>query len=145
MAFSNNLAAAIRSHSPPLLLKEDWRSYSVPVALRQFLAPTSGNGSRSHDFLEFLPDLYSETSDGSCLNMATHAVAMAYISNTSGAFTKTYEHVQTYGRALRATNVALRDPLESVKDSTIIAVWLLGVHEVRMSLTTLVSILIPLR
>lgn len=112
---------------PPLLV-EDWHSYSVPVVLHQFSAPTNSN--RFYRFLDFLPDLYRETSEVSCLNLATDALAKAYITNMSESSPKRAEHLQTYGRALRATNIALQDPLERVKDSTIIAVWLLGVHEV---------------
>jgi hypothetical protein len=96
--------------------------------LHQFSAPL--DGSRFFGYFEFLPDLYRETDEGSCLNLATNAVAKAYITNLSHAVPDRNELVRIYGRALRSTNDALKDPQERVKDSTIIAVWLLAIHEV---------------
>jgi len=40
------------------------------------------------------------------------------------------ELVQIHGRALRAANLILEDRKERVKDSTLLAVWLLGIFEV---------------
>jgi hypothetical protein len=136
---ANSSTALIASPSIPQSPLEDWHSYSVPVILHHFSAPT--DGPRFYGFLDFLPDLYRETSEVSCLILTTDALAKAYMMNLSDSFPKTAEYVQTYGRALRATNAALADPLERVKDSTIIAVWLLGVHVVCFDLMqmTLIS------
>jgi hypothetical protein len=44
-----------------------------------------------------------------------------------------------YGKALRSTNQALQDPSEGIRDGTLTAIWLLGVHEVYCSVDTLTS------
>ncbi|KAK5198599.1 hypothetical protein LTR92_001070 [Exophiala xenobiotica] len=123
----------VRPPSLPPRIVADWNTYIVPVVLHYLSSRT--DGPRFYGYLDFLPELYRETGDdaGSCLILATNAVAKAYVTNLSVSSVNRNGHVQTYGRALKATNSALGDPLERVKDSTIIAVWLLGVHEVRMT------------
>ncbi|KAK5205677.1 hypothetical protein LTR47_007593 [Exophiala xenobiotica] len=123
----------VRPPSLPPRIVADWNTYIVPVVLHYLSSRT--DGPRFYGYLDFLPELYRETGDdaGSCLILATNAMAKAYVTNLSVSSVNRNGHVQTYGRALKATNSALGDPLERVKDSTIIAVWLLGVHEVRMT------------
>ncbi|KAK7895141.1 hypothetical protein LTR67_005881 [Exophiala xenobiotica] len=129
---SREVYVACVSHpSLPPRIVADWNTYIVPVVLHYLSSHT--DGPRFYGYLDFLPELYRETGDdsGSCLILATNAMAKAYVTNLSVSSVNRNGHVQTYGRALKATNSALGDPLERVKDSTIIAVWLLGVHEVR--------------
>ena len=110
--------------SRPLL--EDWHTHSVPMVIHQLAAPT--DSSRAYRFLDFLPDLYRETNQESCLSLATDALARAYLTNVS--FGSRTGDTKIYGDALRATNMALRDSRQRTEDGTIIAVWLLGMHEV---------------
>ena len=112
----------------PLQIAEHWNTYCIPIVLHQFSASVDGN--RTFGYFDFLPDLYRESSDSSCLYSATNAIAEAYITNLSHAIRDKKELMQTHGRALRSMNAALEDPLERAKDSTIIAVWLLGIYEV---------------
>nr|KAK5436077.1 hypothetical protein LTR18_009656 [Exophiala xenobiotica] len=123
----------VRPPSLPPRIVADWNTYIVPVVLHYLSSHT--DGPRFYGYLDFLPELYRETGDdsGSCLSLATNAMAKAYVTNLSVSSVNRNGHVQTYGRALKATNSAPGDPIERVKDSTIIAVWLLGVHEVRMT------------
>ncbi|KUJ12642.1 uncharacterized protein LY89DRAFT_738414 [Mollisia scopiformis] len=111
-------------------ITEQWRLYSVPIILNHFSA--SINDSHSCGSLDFLPDVYKEINDESCLSATTVAFAKAYITNLSQQ-QPDKEQIHTYGHALNLTNAALRDPVERVKDSTLIAVWLLGIHEILIS------------
>ncbi|CZR59963.1 uncharacterized protein PAC_09858 [Phialocephala subalpina] len=118
------------SPTPPTLAPqpvEHWHMYCVPIVLNQF--STLMNGVPYYGLHEFLPELYSEVNDNSCLSFATKTFVKAYLTNLSRS-PPDKELIHTYGRALWLTNAAVQDPVESVKDSTVIAVWLLGIHEV---------------
>jgi hypothetical protein len=117
----------------PQRILEQWDTYSMPVVLHQFSVPI--DGYRFYGFLDFLPSLCRETRKNSCLSLATDALAKVYITNLSQVPLNRAEHALIYGRALKATNAALQDPLESVKDDTFIAVWILGIYEVKYNFT----------
>ena len=116
-------------HIIPSPITEQWNTHYMPIFLHQFSTP--GNGDRCYGFLDFLPALYHETNEASCLFSATNAVAMAYMTNIyrKGAWSRTHQVI--YGQALTATKEAVEDPLLRVRDDTIIAIWLLGIYEVR--------------
>jgi hypothetical protein len=105
----------------------------MPVVLHQFSVPIDGH--RFYGFLDFLPSLCRETRNYSCLSLAIDALAKLYITNVSQVPPDRAEHALIYGRALKATNAALRDPLERAKDDTFIAVWMLGIYEVKYRFT----------
>lgn len=109
-------------------IQDPWKRHSITLLLNQFSAILEGG--RVYWGLDFLPDLYQETSEESCLVLATNVFTRAYIANQSHASTYTNELAQMYGRALTSTNAALADPLRCVQDDTIMAVWLLANHEV---------------
>jgi hypothetical protein len=117
----------------PQRILEQWDTYCIPVVLHQFSVPI--DGYRFYGFLDFLPSLCRETSNKSCLNLATAALAKVYITNLSHVPPNTAEHALIYGRALKATNATLRNPRESVKDDTFIAVLILGIYEVKYNFT----------
>ena len=96
--------------------------------LHQFSASVDGN--QFYGYFDFLPDLYRESSDNSCLCLATNVLAKAYITNLSHTERDRKELLQLYGRALMSANAAIEDQFERTKDSTIIAVWLLAIYEV---------------
>ncbi len=114
---------------PPRMV-EDWNTYSIPVVLNQFSAPS--DRSLTFGYFDCLRELYRETNNDpeSCLGLATSSVAKAYITTLSDSSPNRIEHLQTHMRALRATCSALEDPCERLKDSTLVAVWLLSAHEV---------------
>ena len=64
------------------------------------------------------------------LREAIEAAGLAGISNSSYAPELAYRSQEQYVRALKATNKALRDPSESLSDTTLMAVILLGLFEV---------------
>ena len=91
------------------------------------LLPRDPDSVRGH--LEHLYPLYQSVSSESPLALATSAVALAISGNSP---TRQQDHQlarQIFGRALRKTSTAIRDPIESLKDSTLMAVLLLGLFE----------------
>ena len=109
-------------------LQDHWEHHSIPLLLDQFSA--SPGGSRFYGYSDFLPDLYRQTYEKSCLLLATNAVARAYLTNQTHSAVCLNDQAQVYGKALRSTNQALQDQFEGIQDATVVAVWLLGIHEV---------------
>ena len=80
--------------------------------------------------LELLLPLYSNTTPDSPLSLATSSVALV-ISGSSPTRRSDYQLGRTiFGKALRKTSAAIRNPAESKKDETLMAVLLLGLFEV---------------
>lgn len=95
-------------------------------------------------YLECLLPLYQNTRHDSLLSLATVAMALA-IQGTSPPNKRCRVLSQDYfGKALIKTGKAIRDPIESLKDETLIAVLLLSFYEVRCSPTVKSSTLISL-
>lgn len=91
---------------------------------------------RDHDSvqgpLEHLLPLYKNTPSDSPLSLATSSVALV-IAGTSSPNKQRDQQLgrSIFGRALRKTSAAIRHPVESRKDETLMAVLLLGLFEVR--------------
>ncbi|KAI4137298.1 MAG: hypothetical protein LQ341_005208 [Variospora aurantia] len=80
-------------------------------------------------YLECLLPLYQNTRHDSLLSLATVAMALA-IQGTSPPNKRCRVLSQDYfGKALIKTGKAIRDPIESLKDETLIAVLLLSFYE----------------
>ena len=81
-------------------------------------------------FLEVLLPLYNTARHDSLLSLATSSVALVI----SGADPKHRGDWQLgkimFGKALRMTSLLVQDPIESIKDETLLAVLLLGFYEV---------------
>lgn len=81
--------------------------------------------------LEHLLPLYANTGADSPLSLATSAVALM-VSGGSPTRRNDQQLGRTiFGKALRKTSAAIRNPAESKKDETLMAVLLLGLFEVR--------------
>ena len=82
-------------------------------------------------FLEFLPLLFNSLRPESplllCLTAASNAIFGKWERKNPGAERSAFP---SYAKALKATRVALQDPVESMSDETLMAVCLLGFYEV---------------
>ncbi|KAL2052527.1 hypothetical protein ABVK25_007087 [Lepraria finkii] len=79
--------------------------------------------------LEHLLPLYQNTTPDSPLSLATSSVALV-LSGSSPTRRSDQQLGRTiFGRALRKTSAAIRNPTESKKDETLMAVLLLGLFE----------------
>lgn len=81
-------------------------------------------------FLDCLPPLYTSTRHGSILFLATSAVAFAVAGSDPGQRPIYKMGRVILGDALRKTTAALRDPVQSVQDETLMTVMLMGFYEV---------------
>lgn len=91
------------------------------------LLPRHPDSSEGH--LEHLLPLYANTSADSPLSLATSSVALM-ISGGSPTRRNDQQLGRTiFGKALRKTSAAIRNPTESRKDETLMAVLLLGLFE----------------
>ncbi|KAL8801818.1 MAG: hypothetical protein Q9182_004225 [Xanthomendoza sp. 2 TL-2023] len=81
-------------------------------------------------YLDCLLPLYQTTRHDSLLSLATTAIAMAVEGGSpSTAHYRQLSH-SFFGKALVKTGRAIRDPIESVRDETLMAVLLLSFYEV---------------
>ena len=102
----------------------------IPLVLDKFssgLADASVDGS----MFTTIPRIISSTQEGSPVYAVCDAVACAYIASTVGSAAAVVQRTRAYGSALRAVNAALADPAQCKNDSTLLAVWMLVVYEVR--------------
>ena len=83
-------------------------------------------------YLECLLPLYQNTRHDSLLSLATSA--MALVIEGASPSTQHYREISRsfFGKALVKTSKAIRDPVESVQDETLMAVLLLSFYEVRI-------------
>ena len=93
------------------------------------LLPRHPDSVRGH--LEHLYPLYQKTSPDSPLSLATSSVALLISGNSQRRAADQQLGRTTFGRALQKISTAIRDPVESIKDETLMAVLLLGLYEVR--------------
>ena len=92
------------------------------------LLPRNKDSVQGH--LEHLLPLYKTTTPDSPLSLATSSVALA-LSGKSSTKQQNRQLGQTvFGRALRKTSAAIKHPVDSRKDETLMAVLLLGLFEV---------------
>lgn len=107
------------------------------------LLPRHPDSVRGH--LEHLLPLYSTASPDSPLSLATSSVALVMSEGSRVRQSNQQLGRSIFGRALRKTSAAIRDPVESVKDETLMAVLLLGLFEVSPLITALCQCFVSLR
>jgi hypothetical protein len=84
----------------------------------------------SRGYLDNVSSLYGRTHHQGVLSVTISAVGLALMSNINRAPEVMVVAREKFVKALRMTNTALLDPLESKADSTLMAVTLLGMFEV---------------
>ncbi|KAL0935181.1 fungal specific transcription factor domain-containing protein [Colletotrichum truncatum] len=77
----------------------------------------------------WLAQAYLQESHSNLVRATIQAVGMAAISNVFNAPDVVLKAKDRYCQALKATNLALRDPYQTTEDSTLIAILLLGLFE----------------
>ena len=92
------------------------------------LLPRHPDTTQGH--LEHLSPLYAKTSAGSPLSLATSSVALMMSGNSPARRSDQQLGRTIFGKALKKTSAAIRNPAESMKDETLMAVLLLGLFEV---------------
>ena len=122
-----------RSSSPEKSLPRMLNGFPEQQAICAFfldfvLSPRHPDSVRGH--LEHLAPMYQNASPESPLALATSSVALAMSGNSNAKPADQQLGKTTFGRALQKTSTAIRDPIQSIKDETLMAVLLLGLYEV---------------
>lgn len=120
------LAPAHRSISPPP--RYDIQHQSLCFFLNLFCF----QAGRLYSFpvLDFLPGMLQNADDHSCIHKAAMAVSRITLADRYSGKDVRLQTGREYGHALSLTNTTIRDNVASIKDETVIAVWLLGLYEV---------------
>ena len=103
----------------------------IPLVLQKFSAGLADTGIDGGMFTT-IPRIISSTQEGSPVYAVCDAVACAYMASITGSAAATVQRTRAYGTALRAVNAALADPVQCKSDSTLFAVWMFVVYEVRV-------------
>lgn len=82
----------------------------------------------------FLPKILSAAGPNSYLYTAMRSVGAINLANRSPTVDMRATVDLEYARAVSAVTAALGDPERCLKDETLVAVWLLGIREVKMIL-----------
>lgn len=87
----------------------------------------------SKSIFNVIPGILSKAEEKSALYQASNAVARAYMATITRTSKATSDRTKAYGSALMATRSAIQDPERCKSDNTLLAVWLLGLYEVRFN------------
>ena len=131
-----NIANKSRSVSPsvPRFLIEDEESRALTFFVSSWVL-FPHDPKTDHGITELLPYFFGDLKSGKSLYLALAATSRLLFA----AWELRIRDIETprvkvaYGKALKATRLALEDPIECSKDETLMSVLLLGLYEVRIS------------
>ncbi|KAH8894350.1 hypothetical protein GQ53DRAFT_821430 [Thozetella sp. PMI_491] len=101
---------------------------SKPAVMLVFRLFSEG-GARSFGRLDFLPNLLEETRETSCLALTADLFVAAQRSRVPNAPPSKVPITDLYGRSLMSIRGALAHASKRLEDETVVAVWLLSLHE----------------
>ncbi|KAI4098136.1 MAG: hypothetical protein L6R37_006647 [Teloschistes peruensis] len=112
----------------PITLHEPPEQQAVNAFISNYVS-ISRHSYSSRGYLDFLLPLYQNTRHDSLLSLATTAVALA-IEGGSARFKHYRDLSHSYfGKALLRASKVIRDPVELIKDDTLMSVLLLSFYE----------------
>lgn len=123
---SDEQARPLQIYRPLTLSSEFGR---ICCFLRQF--STAPNEFDYSGFMPSIPDYLRTADDGSCLQLAVRASSYANAACPRGMHAELMQARKYHGQALAALKTCLLDPNEVTKDSTLVAMLVLVVFEVR--------------
>ena len=109
-----------------------WNDHVIPLVLDKFSVGLRDTSIDSSMFAT-IPRIVSSMQEGSPIYAVCNAVACAYLASTTRTTATLAQRTRAYGSALRAVNAALDDPLQYKNDSTLLAIWMFVVYEVRLA------------
>ncbi len=115
-------------------LNPPWGQRALLFFVDQYVIPGEESAG-TPGWLDFLPELYSNSEGNSCLESAVTAVSSASLANQSGSSWRMTEARYAYGTALKSTNAALKARDQALNDETLLAIILLCVFGVNGPIT----------
>jgi transcription factor-like protein len=85
-------------------------------------------------YLELLSPMYEKASPDSLLHRAVYAVGLGCLSHVEKSTPLRREARAMYGKALKNLSMAIKDPVQSTLDQTLMTILLLSLCEVRTHL-----------
>lgn len=107
-----------------------WSHHVIPLVLNKFSVELVDTSVDSNMFAT-IPRIISRTQEGSTVYAVCNAIACAYLASTTGTTAATANKTRAYVTALSTVNAALGDPVQRKDDSTLLAIWMFVVYEVR--------------
>jgi hypothetical protein len=114
---------------PSRQLAECWDTRALSLALSNICSNQRYGAPQG--VLISLPQMISKAADDSAIVLVCRAIGNAFLTCRVDTAEARSKRATTYGRALSATNAALKDPLLQIQDETLASVWLLSLYEVR--------------
>jgi hypothetical protein len=105
---------------------QKWSHHVIPLVLHMFSV-----ASTDSSMFATIPRIISNTQEGSSVYAVCNAIACAYLASANGTAAAVANRTRAYVTALNTVNTALDDPAQHKKDSTLLAVWMFVVYEVR--------------
>lgn len=83
----------------------------------------------SNGYLAYFPEVYRHDGVSIALMTSTRACGLVNLATANKSPQVMFEARKEYAKALRSINFALRDPVEVLKDSTLLAILLVSMYE----------------
>jgi hypothetical protein len=104
---------------------------ALDYLLHNFVLPAR-QSEASRGYLDFLPSLFVKSSSDSALFSATLALSLAVHGHETSKDHLLQRAISRYGEALARVNVAIRDPIASRDNGTLMTILLFGLIEVSL-------------
>jgi hypothetical protein len=108
-----------------------WSHHVIPLVLDKFSVELV-NANIDNSMFTTIPRIICSSQEGSSVYAVCDAIACAYVASTTGTTAAMANRTRAYVTALRTVNAALDDPLQCRNDSTLLAIWMFVVYEVRV-------------
>ena len=138
-SFSEDPAALDKQTSTDTLNDAKKRLFSLPVPSSLRLSDTVISTCYfMHQLVipvgwfPLIPQLYQVSESGGCLKWAVDAASMFLYANRTGNDQLVVPARTLYSSALNATNIAISDPVERLKDETFCAILILNIIDVNI-------------
>ncbi|EED21837.1 conserved hypothetical protein [Talaromyces stipitatus ATCC 10500] len=106
-------------------LTETWNNHFIPLALTGMRSSTD----MPLTIINTISHLISQEKRESALYGAFNALACVFLGQTDRSKNALALRIKSYRNALTAINSTLRDPQKCKSNSTLLAIWVLGVYE----------------
>ena len=121
--------ALLKQAIPKKVLSISYMDQSLCLFFATYIADPQNEDDSG--YLNYLPSMYLEATQGSCLVQMVHAVALIYMYNKGSHIEVKGSAQRHYGNALKTINEALQNPIERLSDSTLLSIWLIQNYEVK--------------
>lgn len=121
--------------SPSQQLAECWDTHAMSLAFSTIC--TAPRHDTTTGFLIYLPEIIQRSAEDSAIVLSCRAIGTAFLTCQIATTEAQSKRAGAYGKALAATNAALKDSAVQTRDETLASIWLLSLYEVRTPLSVM--------